>query len=223
MAYARDLSAFPLTRFAAVLKSVALLPGRLVLAEHIDDVVSRLVAEGVTDLDALRKMLARKGSAHVVADRLGVDVEYLTLLRREVNSYRTKALPLRQLEVFSDGELERLAANGIRSTEHLYDACLRRADRAQLARTLDVAPQHIEDALGLANLSRIGGVGPAFAWVLMNLGIRGPDELLALESNEVVNLYNASLGNDPAQPRVVSKDIDYCKRYAEGLQADIEW
>jgi len=223
MAYARDLSAFPLTRFAEVLTSVTLLPGRRVLADHIDEVVDRVAAEGVTDLEALRKMLARKGSADAIADRLGVDVAYVTLLRREVNSYRTKASPLSDLDIFSDGELKRLEANGIRSTKHLYDACAARADRALLARSAGIELERIEDALGLANLSRIGGVGPAFARFFMDLGIRGPDEVLALDSGEVVNLYNASLGKDPAQPRVVSKDIDYCKRYSEGLQADIEW
>jgi hypothetical protein len=223
MPYAMDLSSFSLTRFVQVLTTVDLLPSRRVLADHIGDVAARLEADGVSDLAALRRLLTNKSGYEELALKLDVDVDYVTVLAREVNSYKTKPMPLAKLNFASVGELAKLAGEGIRSTKDLYERCAAKDDRAALRTKLGIGADRLEVGLQLANLVRINGVGPAFAQFLVELGVRGPEDIVAVDAEEIVDRYNASIADRPNQPKLRTEDIEYCKRFCKGLQADVEW
>lgn len=223
MAYVMDLSSFTLSRFVEVLTTVELIPSRRALADHIVDVAARLEADGVSDLEALRRLLTNKNGHEALARHVGVDVDYVTLLRREVNSYRTKSTPLANLKVFTEAEVESLAADGVRSTRDIYERAARRADRGQLADRHDLDTDRLNTALGMSNLVRINGVGPAFARFLLDLGMRGPEDVLVIDANEIVRRYNESITGQPGQPKLRVEDIEFCRRFSEGLDSDIEW
>ena len=79
-------------------------------------------------------------------------------------------------------------------------------------------------ALELANLVRINGVGPAFAHLLRDLGIRGPKDFLATEPHELLDEYErvkAEHTESGAALRV--EDIEFCRRFCVRLSSDIEW
>lgn len=223
MAYALDLSTFSLMRFAEITTTAQMLPSRQALADRISDVAPRFEEMGVTDLGALRKLLSDKTAYRQLGDLLDVDEPFLKLLNREVNAYRTKPLSLAKLEVFGAGNLQRLAHTGIKTTEDLYERCLTRADRAELARLVDVDPADLLIALKLSNLVRINGAGPVFARFLLGLGMNGPEDVVAADTDSVIERFEASDSFDPTGPRLRPDDIDYCKRFCEGLQTDIEW
>ncbi|MCP3997589.1 MAG: DUF4332 domain-containing protein [bacterium] len=223
MAYALDLSTFSLRRFAEITTTAQMLPSRQPLADGISDVVPRFEELGVTDLGALRKLLSDKNAYRQLGDRLDVDESFLKLLNREVNAYRTKPLPLAKLEVLSDGDLQGLADAGIKTSKDLYERCSIRADRAELARHVGVSPADLLIALKLSNLVRINGAGPVFAQFLLDLGMNGPEDVVAADSDSVIERFDASDSFDPTGPRLRPDDIDYCKRFCEGLQTDIEW
>ncbi len=223
MAYSLDMRGFSLHRFEEILTTVELLPSRRPLAEHISAVVPLLERMGVDDLEALRKLLAKKTRYGELADQLEVDEEYLTLLNREVNSYKTKPVPLARLGSLCDAELATLAGEGIRSTKDLYERCAARQDRVALARQFDIDDARLETTLQMANLVRINGVGPAFARFLIDLGLRGPEDVLATDTEELVRRYEESIRLQPGQPKLRTEDIEYCKRFSLGLQTDVEW
>ena len=223
MAYPLDLSTISLERFQEILTTFELLPSRKVLADHMAEVVARLGAEDVTDLDALRKLLADKKRYPELAERLGVDGDYLIILNREVNAYKTKALTLARLEVFSDEELTALAGAGITSTKHLYERCCLKAERENLVSDLGIDLARLENALKMANLIRVNGAGPSFARFFIEIGLTRPEDFRDIDPVEIADRYNASIADDPSQPKLRHEDIDYCKRFSEGLQTDIEW
>ncbi|MDJ0952391.1 MAG: DUF4332 domain-containing protein [Acidimicrobiia bacterium] len=223
MPYSLDLRTISLRRFAEILTTFEMLPSRKVLADHITSVVAELAQMGVVDLEGLRRLLADKNRYSELAARLGVDESYLTLLNREVNAYRTKPTPLAKLEVFPDDELAALKRAGITSTKHLYDRCRVKDDRASLAADLDVDRSRLETALKMANLVRINGAGPAFARFFLDVGIGTPEDFRRLDPAAVAEQYNTSIADDPSQPKLRSEDIDYCRRFSEGLYTDIEW
>ena len=223
MPYSLDLRTITLERFAEILTTFELLPSRKVLADHIQPVVAELARMDVTDLESLRRLLADKKRYAALGPQLGVDEDYLTLLNREVNAYRTKPTPLAKLEVFTDDELELLKGTGITSTKHLYDRCCVKAVRTELIADTGVDVGRLETALLMANLVRINGAGPIFARFFLDIGLTTPEEFRRLDPAEVADRYNASVADDPAQPRLRSEDVDYCKRFSEGLYTDIEW
>jgi hypothetical protein len=223
MAYALDLSTFTVRRFAEITSTAQMLPSRQALADHISDVVPQLEKMGVLDVGALRKLLANSRGCTELAERLGVDESFLKLLNREVNAYRTKSMPLGKLEVLSDDELEALEGTGITSTKHLYDRCRAKDARTTLAADLGIDLVRLEDALRMSNIVRINGAGPSFARFFLSIGLSAPEDFCTVDPFEVANLYNESIADDPSQPSLRHQDIDYCKRFSEGLQTDIEW
>ncbi len=222
MPYEMDLSTFSLDRFAEVLTTVEPLPSRRILVDHIVDITARLGAEGVSDIEELRKLLADKKRYETIGEDLGVDAAYLTVLNREVNSYRTKPLPLAKLNFLTADELAVLEGVGIRSTKALYERCAAKSDRYALAEELAIDTGRLVETLRLANLVRINGVGPSFARFLLDLGVRGPDDLRLMETDEIVRRYSDSIAGEPNQPKLRGEDIEYCKRFCEGLQDDVE-
>ncbi|MDJ0497446.1 MAG: DUF4332 domain-containing protein [Acidimicrobiia bacterium] len=218
--YSIDLASISLDEFRETLLTIELLPSRRALADHIAAIVPKLVARGTRDLAGLRKLLARKVDYPALAVELGVDVDYLKLLNREVNSYVSKPIPLAKLESLSDEELAALEAAGLKSTKDLYERCALRSDRAAVASATAIKPERLERALGLANLIRVNGVGPAFAEYLFDAGVTGPADFLDRDLQQMVDDYAAQI---PDGPRLRIEDLEFVQRYCRGLSEEIEW
>ena len=219
--YSIDLTSISLDEFAQTLLTVELLPSRRVLADHISALVPRLADRGIKDLAGLRKLLANKSRYPELAGELDVAADYLTLLNREVNSYVSKPVALRKLELLSDDELAALATAGIKSTKDLYERCASQSDRAAVASETGIAIEQLQHALGLANLVRINGVGPEFARYLLDAGVTGPAAFLGRDLHQMVEDYAAEVGDDAPKLRI--EDLEYVQRYCRGLSEDIEW
>ena len=219
-AYSIDLTSISLDEFCETLLTVELLPSRRVLADHIAAIVPKLAAGGTVDLAGLKKLLANKATYPEVAKELGVDVDYLKLLNREVNSYVSKPVPLTKLESLSEAEAAALEAAGLKSTKDLYERCAVRSDRAAVASEAGIALERLERALGLANLIRVNGVGPAFAEFLLDAGVTGPADFLDRDLQQMVDDYAAQV---PDGPKLRIEDLEFVQRYCRGLSEDIEW
>jgi hypothetical protein len=218
--YSIELSEISLEAFEETIKTVELLPSRRVLADQISVLVPRLTKMGVTDLAGLSRLLKDKARYQELADDLSVSEDYLTLLNREVNSHRSKPVALVKLDAFSEAELDRLRAVGVRSTKDLYERCAIRSERVELIRKAGLSERTLIAALELANLVRINGVGPAFARFLRDLGVRSPQDFLETESTDILRRYQETQENG-ATLRV--EDLEYCRRFCVRLSSDIVW
>ena len=219
--YSIDLASISIDEFAETLLAVELLPGRRVLADHIASLTPRLADRGVKDLSELRRLLAGKGAYPDLATELGVDVSYLTVLNREVNSYVSKPLALTKLGYLTEAEVVALAGAGIKSTKDLYARCVVKADRLAVVADSRISQERLERALTLCNLVRINGVGPAFAEFLLEAGIRGPKDFLDRDLAQMVIEYASQVGD--TGPKLRIEDLEYVQRYCRGLTEDIEW
>ncbi len=218
--YSIDLASISLDEFCQTLLTVELLPSRRRLADEIERVTENLGRVGIRDLAGLRKLLAAKASYPELGDRLGVDAEYLTLLNREVNSYVSKPIPLTKLGYLDDDGLTALAECGIKSTKDVYRRTAAKTDRARLAEESGVTDERLERLLGLSNLVRINGVGPAFAEYLLDAGLRGPADFIGRDLRQMVEDYSTQV---PDGPRLRIEDLEFVQRYCTGLAEEIEW
>ena len=222
--YSINLKEISMETFAETISTVEMLPSRRILPEHISDLTGRLKDRGVTDLAGLQRLLKRKEDYPELATELAVSEEYLALLNREVNSYRSKPLPLAKLEVFTEAELDRFRSVRITSTKDLYESCATRKERDRIAQEIGIPAHRLMDGLELANLVRINGVGPAFALFLRGLSIKGPEGFVAAEPDEILAEYEQSIGQERQPgPPLRREDIEYCRRYSLWLSSDIEW
>ena len=222
--YSTDLTAISLDAFEQTILTIDLLSSRKVLAEGISELVPELKRMGINTLEDLRGLLRDKKRYSELAVGLSVDEKYLTVLNREVNSYVSKPVPLAQLKVFTEPELERLHVARVRSTKALYERCTLPSDRQEIAVELDLDDERLEQALELSDLVRINGVGPAFAHFLSDVGIRSPSDFNSTAPLEILERYRQSVGDGVASgPELRLEDLEYCRRFSLRLGNDIEW
>jgi hypothetical protein len=223
--YAIDLRTITLDEFAENLSATRLTPGRRVLLDNLAGNIAALKAREISDLGALRGLLRDKKRYPALAAELGVSVDYLTVLNREVNGYVAKPVPLAKLDIFSEVELAALGEAGITSTRHLWEQARMPTARAEIAARAGIAEGTLAAALELADLVRINGVGPAFAHVLRDMDIRSTVSFQVTDSEEIMARYDRlhAAGKAPQGPRLSIKDVEWCKRFCGRLAAGIEW
>jgi hypothetical protein len=219
--YSIALEQISLDEFAALLTTIDLLPGRRILLNDLPAVIERLKEEGVRHLAALQKTLKNKARYPDLARTWSVSVDYITVLNREINSYVSKPVPLSALDVFSNDEIERLAQEGLKTTKDLYGQCLMKPARRALSTRLSLPEERIASALELADLLRITGVGPVYAKILREIGIRSVLDYRDMPSQDILERYQRA--NPGTWARLSIKDVEYCKRFCEKLPAAIEW
>jgi predicted flap endonuclease-1-like 5' DNA nuclease len=222
--YSIDLQQISLDEFEEMISTIDLLPGRRILLQDLSAIIDRLKQKGILHLGALQSLLRNKKNYPELAVELFVSPEYLVVLNREINGYISRPIPLSKLDTFSDVELERLEGVGMKSTKDLYEKCFGKTTRQEIAQRLDLPEKSLEDALELADLLRINGVGPVYAKILREIGIRDSAFYSRTESREILERYQ-KINQERGYTRVNLglRDIDYCKRFSQKLESEIEW
>ena len=170
MAYYTNLNNITLDDYQATLKSADLLPSRRILQQNTDAVFNLLKAQGFKTLADLQAALKTKPKLTDLAELIGIDADYLTILIREINSLQPRPNKLADFPEIPAGVVEKLAAIGIKHTLHLYDRVLTPVDRAALAAEIGVVAEAILCLAKLTDLSRIRWVNHTFAYVLLEAG-----------------------------------------------------
>jgi hypothetical protein len=218
MPYSIDLAQISLDDFQALLTRVDLLPGRRILLNDLAAFIARVQQNGIHHLAALQKALKDKKRYPELAAAWGIGVDYLTVLNREINSYVSKPLPLADLDVFDAAELALLAHEGLKTSKDLYERCATQSECQTLAERLALPAEKLAAALELSDLLRITGVGPAYARVLHDIGIRSVADYRDTPSPEILARYQQARARHNL-PSIGIKDVAYCKRFCQKLGA----
>lgn len=222
--YSISLETLSLDEFEEITSTKYLIPGRRILLDHLKNVMEQLKDRGVSHLANLQDLLRDKKAYPHLAEELGVDVEYLTVLNREVNSYESKPIALSKLDIFTASELEQLKSAGLTSTKHFYEQALTADNRCNLATRSQLNADNIIQVLELADLLRINGAGPVFARTLQAMGIHNAAQFAQAAPESILNRYTEFRdANDPSLPNLSIKDVQYSQRFCGNLDNDIQW
>lgn len=222
--YTIDLQKISLDEFSGILKSVDLLPGRRILLNDLDQVIDRFKLQGINNLSDLQTLLKKKRVYAELAGTIQVTEAYLVVLNREVNSYISKPPDLTKLDVFTVSELENLKEQQISNAKELYQKLQSKVSREKIGENTKIPLEKLEKALQTVDLLRVNGVGPVFAGLLQEMGIRSVHELVEKPAQILLDSYqhlNEEKGF--SLPNLGLKDINYCQRFAGKLDQDIEW
>lgn len=190
--YHIDTSKYPLQKMQKDLLSRELIPSRLPLKLDLETHFQVLEREGIQSLRDLIAVLKNKKAVVEFSSRTGIREEYLVLLRREANSYLPNPVSLDKFSGFKAGDINKLAAAGIRNSRHLFERA--ENDPDTLSAELGVTPDVLSELIGLSDLVRAYGVGPAFARILFDAGIHSIRELRNHSSGQVIDLYEKRTG-----------------------------
>jgi len=192
--YHIDTSKYTLQEMKEDLLNRDLIPSRRPLKEGLESNFQILEREGIQTLGDLIIALKSKNKIGYFSSESGISEEYLTLLRREANSYLPNPVPLDKFSGFTEKDINKLAAAGVKNSRHLFDLVKGNLDPGSLPAKFGVSSETLFELVGLSDLVRAYGVGPSFARILFDTGIHSISELRSFTPQQVIDLYEKNTG-----------------------------
>jgi hypothetical protein len=222
--YHFDLQDISLDQYKQTLKAADLIPSRRILKEEIDRCFSRLQAQGISNLAEFLSAVKSAERISGLARKTDLPVEYLALLRREVNALLPKPNSLRDFPGVDPATVGKLATRGIKNSKQLFENALSKEGRAELARQAGIDPGKLLELVKLSDLSRVYGVGPVFARLLYNTGVDTVEAIARADSPRLFDkLSKAYLAAGKSRVDFKERDIAFCIQMAGRLPRPIEF
>jgi hypothetical protein len=216
--YFTDTNKFSIEKFRNILKTKDILPGRVILKDKIDERFDLLKSKGIQSLSDLLEALKSKPKTEKFSNESGLSIDYLTILKREANSYVSTPMNLTELPFAETEFVEILQNSGIRDTRKLFNIAAKLADREKLAQKYKIPIGKLTELVQLTDLVRITGVGPVFARIIYDSGIRSAREFLSIEAPILLQmLTNTNNEKGLTKSKFSIKDIEYCLELGKDL------
>ena len=152
MGYYIDLREISLDAFRRKLETTDLLPSQKILKEKMDEGFNVLKAQGIKNMYELQQALKTKAKVNQFAQATLLPIDYLIVLRREVNSYHPQARKIKDFPCLEERIKKGLGNIGIQTTVELYDKIAKKEERNKLKKQLNMAE---EEVLLLAKLTDV--------------------------------------------------------------------
>ena len=220
--YQLNLRGISLDQYRQTLQEAELIPSRRILKEQIEDRFARLQAQGISNLAEFLDAVKSTRKINELAGKTDLSVEYLTLLRREINALLPKPRNLRDFSGIDPATVEKLAVRGIKNSRQLFDNALSGERRAELSRQAQIDPEELLELVKLSDLSRLYGVGPVFARLLYDAGVDSAEAIARADSSQLFDrLSKAYLAAGNSRVDFKERDISFCIQMAGRLPASI--
>jgi hypothetical protein len=172
MPYYMDASKVTIQELLIRIAETDLVPSRRMLLEDIRDNFDKLNRAGIKTLADFRKAVKNPKNLSALSEKSGIGLEYLILLRREVESYFPKAFPLSAFDWLDKHQIKKLESEGFRNTALLYEAFELPGQREALVESIGLEREFVDHIRPLVNLTRIQWVSPIFAKMLVEAGFK---------------------------------------------------
>ena len=187
--YQIDLKKYSLQKYKKSLQSRDMIPSRKSLKDELDARFRILKERGIKNLKELIDALKTKQKIEQFSKETGLSIQYLTLLNREARSYLSKPIRLDKFSGIQTKYLDRLDDVGIRNTRQLFVEAQDKRKREQLAKEIEIPLDLLNELVGLSDLSRAYGVGPVFARMIFDMGIRSIREFVECTAEDFIRIY----------------------------------
>jgi hypothetical protein len=123
-----------------------------------------------------------------LAEETALPVDYVTILRREVNSYQPEPIKLSDFPGVKPDIVQKLHQIGIQNTKQLFPHILTRKDRRGFSKQHLIYYDDILELTRLADIARLKWVGPKFAKLLIESEY---DTVEKVAKSDYAELYHA--------------------------------
>jgi len=187
--YHLDPKKISLEKLRRSLESRELIPSRMILKENLKANFEVLASAGVNNMDDLIKALKSKNKVDAFSKQTGLEVGYLTILRREANSYFPNPVRLSSFPGIDQRVISKLDEHGIKNSKQLFNAAKSSAEREKLCSETGLTDQELREVVHLSDLARLYGVGPVFARLLYDIGIDSVESFIKCSPKEIIRMY----------------------------------
>lgn len=224
MGYYIDLKGISIDKYKDILKASDLLPSRLILKDNIDSNFDLIKNQKVQNVDELLNMSKNKKKLQDFSRQSGLQDDYLTILIREIKSYRQNLNKIKDFPSIADVTFLKLENIGIKNTLQLFDKILTSKSRKELSKQTGIDKNEILKITKLTDLSRIRWVNHTFAFVLLEANYDTVEKVanadykelyeIVKQLNEKRKLYKGHIG---------LHDMKLCVEAAKDVSLDIEY
>jgi hypothetical protein len=216
--YYMPLAKVKIEEYEKIIESQDLLPGRKILKQDIADKFIRIRSTGIDNLEELIEALKNKNKMEKFAIETGLTYDYLTILKREINSYQPKPVYLKKFPGFNNEYIEQLSIHKIKNSKQLFLTIKNKADLWKLSEQTSIPYSDLLELFKLSDLVRINGVGPVFARMMYEIGVDGTFKMANSSSKILYNkLTKLNMEKNYTKAKFTIKDIDYCIDFAKKL------
>jgi nucleotidyltransferase/DNA polymerase involved in DNA repair len=187
--YHINVENYSLHTFKRNLETREMIPSRVSLKDNLDERFSVLESTGITNLKELMDVLKTKSRIEHFSEETGLSIPYLTLLNREAKSYLPNPVRLDKFPGIASTVIEKLEVVGIKNSRHLFNAAQNKAEREKLAQETEIPIILLDELVGLSDLARIYGVGPVFARMIHDVGIKSLREFVHYSAEDFIEIY----------------------------------
>ena len=187
--YHIDLEKYSLHKFKNNLKSRDMIPSRVSLKDELDEKFGILEISGIINLKELIVVLKTKQKIVQFSKETGLTKEYLTLLKREAKSYLPNPIRLDKFPGIQTKYLDKLEAVGIKNSRHLFNGAKDKKERERLSQTTELPIGILNELVGLSDLARAYGIGPIFARVIYDVGVKSIKEFVEYTAEDIIRIY----------------------------------
>jgi hypothetical protein len=187
--YHINLEMYSLGKFKNSLKSRDMIPSRVILKDDIDERFAKLESKNITNLKELIDRLKTKLKLEQFSDESGLSINYLSILNREAKSYLPNPIRLDKFPGVETKYIDKLEDVGIKNSRQLFNEANDKNNRNQLSEKTEIPIEIINELVCLSDLARVYGVGPIFARLIYNVGIKTVKEFVKITAEEFIRIY----------------------------------
>lgn len=185
MPYYIDAAKVTLEELMSRIAESDLVPSRSKLLEDIAGNFNKLKRSGIVTLADLRKAIKNSKNIAPLSARTQIEIEYLTLLRREVESYFPKAFRISEFDWLDKSQIAILENKGYSNTALLYEAFEIPSKRQEMIESAGLGKAFAGEIFALVELTRIQWVSPIFAKVLVEAGYTSSQSIAEARAEEL--------------------------------------
>lgn len=167
------------------IKSTDLVPSRAVLLEDIDGIFERLSQKGIQTWAELQKSIKNPKHLEVFSGETGIDLQYLVLLRREVEGYSPKPFNLKDIDWVPQEATKKLVENGIINSDVLLSKLREMNLSKSFADQAAIDLETMDYLVNLASLCRVQWVSPTAGRMLIKAGYETCHKLASADKDEL--------------------------------------
>jgi hypothetical protein len=170
------------------LQSSDLVPSRAPLLDNVEEKLTALGKSGISSLADLRAELKTEKLMRDLAARTGLEVDYLILLRREVESYFPKSFPLTDFNWLPSDVPSILQSKGIKNAASFFEKVSIPETKTELIEA-GIDPVVLDELLQYTDLTRVQWISPITARILVLAGYGSAVELAAANPDELCERF----------------------------------
>lgn len=190
--YGINLKSISLDYFKQVIKHKEMIPSRKILKENIEESFRVLANLNIDNLDELISSISSSQKMEIFSKRSGLSIDYLNILKREAASYNPKPINLNKFPDINPEIITKLECIGVKTSKHLFNSV--QANAHILEPIEKEMPTDLEELISLSDLVRLYGVGPLFAKLIYQAGVKSINDFTTYSGKQFVEIYEKKTG-----------------------------